>query len=95
MRKRIRLKHLWWLTFMFFVTVSLPVLAQTGKITGTVTDEKGQPLQSVSVLDPKSKKIVMTDENGKFSIEAGANSKLVFTSTGFVTSGSECVGTKT
>jgi TonB-linked SusC/RagA family outer membrane protein len=83
MRKRISLNRLWWLTFIFCMTVSLPVLAQTGKITGTVTDEKGQPLQAVTVQDPKSKKIVMTDENGKFSIEAGANSRLVFTSAGF------------
>ncbi|OQP62219.1 SusC/RagA family TonB-linked outer membrane protein [Niastella populi] len=83
MRKRISLKHRWWLTFIVCITVSLPVLAQTAKVTGTVTDEKGQPLQSVSVQDPISKKIVMTDENGKFTIEAGANSKLVFTSAGF------------
>jgi TonB-linked SusC/RagA family outer membrane protein len=77
------LKHLGWMAFIFCMVISLPVLAQTGKITGTVTDEKGQPLQSVSVQDSRSNKVVMTDENGKFSIEAGANSRLVFTSTGF------------
>ena len=83
MRKLIILKHLGWMTFIFCMVISLPALAQTGKITGTVTDEKGQPLQAVSVQDSKSNRIVMTDENGKFSIEAGANSKLVFTYTGY------------
>jgi len=81
MRKR--LKHLHWWTFIFCMAITFPVLAQTGKITGVVTDAKGQPLQAVTVQDPKTKKIVMTDENGKFSIEAAANSRLVFSSAGF------------
>lgn len=83
MRKRISLKHLHWWTFIFCMAITFPVLAQTGKITGVVTDEKGQPLPAVTVQDPKTKKVVMTDENGKFSIEAGSNSKLVFSSAGF------------
>src|SRR5689334_2753695 len=83
MRKRISLKHLHWWAFIFCMAITFPVLAQTGKVTGVVTDEKGQPLQAVTVQDPKTKKMVMTDEDGKFSIEAGENSKLVFSSTGF------------
>jgi TonB-linked SusC/RagA family outer membrane protein len=65
------------------MAITFPVLAQTGKITGMVTDEKGQPLQAVTVQDPKTMKMVMTDENGKFSIDADANSRLVFSSAGF------------
>jgi hypothetical protein len=65
------------------MAITFPVLAQTGKITGMVTDEKGQPLQAVTVQDPKTKKMVMTDENGKFTIEASENGRLVFSSTGF------------
>ncbi|HUP12580.1 MAG TPA: carboxypeptidase-like regulatory domain-containing protein, partial [Niastella sp.] len=83
MRKRTTLKHLHWWAFIFCMAITFPVLAQSGKITGTVTDEKGQPIQAVTVQDPKTKKMVMTDENGKFSIEAGENSKLVFSSAGF------------
>lgn len=83
MRKRISLKHLHWWTFIFCMAITFPVLAQTGKITGMVTDEKGQPLQAVTVQDPKTKKMVMTDENGKFTIEASENGRLVFSSTGF------------
>ncbi|HEY1202486.1 MAG TPA: carboxypeptidase-like regulatory domain-containing protein, partial [Niastella sp.] len=82
MRKS-RHKHLHWWTFIFCMAITFPVLAQTGKITGMVTDEKGQPLQAVTVQDPKTKKMVMTDENGKFSIDAPANGRLVFSSTGF------------
>ncbi|MCS3800670.1 SusC/RagA family TonB-linked outer membrane protein [Niastella sp. OAS944] len=83
MRIRIRHKHLHWWTFIFCMAITFPVLAQTGKITGMVTDEKGQPLQAVTVQDPKTKKMVMTDENGKFTIEASENGRLVFSSTGF------------
>ncbi|MBO9204415.1 TonB-dependent receptor [Niastella sp. MAH-29] len=65
------------------MVISVPVLAQTSKVTGTVTDSKGQPLAAVSVQDKKTNKAVMTDENGKFSIEAGVNSTLIFSYTGF------------
>lgn len=83
MRTRISLKHLHWWAFILCLAITFPVLAQTGKVTGMVTDEKGQPLQAVTVQDTKSKKMAMTDENGKFTIEAGTGSRLVFSSTGF------------
>ena len=76
-------RHLWWWTCILCMVISAPVLAQTNKVTGTVTDSKGQPLPAVSVQDKKTSKTVMTDESGKFSIEAGANSTLIFSYTGF------------
>jgi len=65
-------RHLWWWTFIFGMVLSQPVLAQTGKITGTVRDEKGQPLPAVSVQEKKTGKTVMTDGAGHYSIEASA-----------------------
>jgi TonB-linked SusC/RagA family outer membrane protein len=65
------------------MVICTPVLAQTSKVTGTVTDSKGQPLPAVSVQDKKTNKTVMTDEGGRFTIEAGANSTLIFSYTGF------------
>lgn len=76
-------RHLWWWTFIFCMVAAVPVQAQTGKITGTVTDEKGQPMPAVSVQDKKSGKTVVSDEKGAFSIDAPANTTLVITYTGF------------
>ncbi|MFL5746858.1 MAG: SusC/RagA family TonB-linked outer membrane protein [Niastella sp.] len=76
-------RHLWWWTCILCMVMATPVLAQTSKVTGTVTDSKGQPLPAVSVQDKKTSKTVMTDESGKFSIDAGANSTLIFSYTGF------------
>ena len=76
-------RHLWWWTCILCMVMGTPVLAQTGKVTGTVTDSKGQPLPAVSVQDKKTGKTVVTDESGKFNIDAGANGTLIFTYTGF------------
>src|SRR3954469_6189741 len=76
-------RHLWWWTCILCMVMGTPVLAQTSKVTGTVTDEKGQPLSAVSVQVKKSNKAVMTDDNGKFTIDANANATLIFTSTGY------------
>ncbi|MFC3562213.1 SusC/RagA family TonB-linked outer membrane protein [Pedobacter jamesrossensis] len=47
--------------------------AQTQKIiTGTVVDEKNQPVPGVGIKNQTSGKTVVTDANGKFSIEANA-----------------------
>jgi len=54
-------------------------------ISGTVTDEKGEPLPGVSVYDKQTKKTTSTDGNGKFMIEAGNGATLVFSFVGFDT----------
>lgn len=54
-------------------------------ISGTVTDEKGQPLPGVSVYDKQTKKTTSTDVNGKFQIEASNGATLVFSFIGFDT----------
>ncbi|WP_316797645.1 TonB-dependent receptor [Pedobacter frigidisoli] len=54
-------------------------------ISGTVTDEKGQPLPGVSVYDKQTKKTTTTDANGKFTIDATNGATLTFSYIGFET----------
>lgn len=59
------------------------IWAQNVKVTGTVTDKSGEPLVGVYVLVQGTKTGATTDVNGKYSINAPANGRLVFTSMGF------------
>ncbi len=53
-------------------------------VTGTVTDSKNIPLEGVSVFVKGSKKGVITDAQGKFTLtNVPDNARLVFTATGF------------
>ncbi|HEX6429199.1 MAG TPA: TonB-dependent receptor [Niastella sp.] len=54
------------------------------KVTGTVTDEKDQPLPGVSVQIKNSKSGVSTNEKGQFILDAPEGSTLVITATGYV-----------
>ncbi|TSD67947.1 SusC/RagA family TonB-linked outer membrane protein [Inquilinus sp. KBS0705] len=54
-------------------------------ITGLVTDENGEPLVGVSVLVKGTSTGAQTNTNGQFSIDAPANSTLVFSYVGFTT----------
>jgi TonB-dependent SusC/RagA subfamily outer membrane receptor len=52
-------------------------------ITGTVTDDNGKRLPSVTVSVKGSQIATASDSTGRFSITASSNSTLVFTSIGF------------
>ncbi|RMG29247.1 MAG: SusC/RagA family TonB-linked outer membrane protein, partial [Bacteroidetes bacterium] len=55
-------------------------------VTGTVTDENGDPLVGVTVLEKGTTRGVITDGNGKFSLDIpGESSTLVFSYIGFAT----------
>lgn len=58
---------------------------QARKITGTVKDAKGEPLLGVNVVVKGTTNGTITDLDGKFSLEAGPNSTLVFSYIGYVT----------
>ncbi|MDP4201227.1 MAG: SusC/RagA family TonB-linked outer membrane protein [Bacteroidota bacterium] len=45
------------------------------KVTGTVTDENGQPMQNVVVRERRSRVGTITDENGRFSLNIPADTK--------------------
>ncbi|MEX8548615.1 MAG: carboxypeptidase-like regulatory domain-containing protein [Mucilaginibacter sp.] len=63
------------------------VFSQSGRmISGTVTDEKNQPLPGVSVLVIGTTNGVASDMNGKYSINVNSNTSVLrFTSVGFTT----------
>jgi TonB-dependent starch-binding outer membrane protein SusC len=54
------------------------------KITGTVTDEKDQPLPGVSVQIKNSKTGVATDDKGQFTLDVPEGSTLVITAAGYI-----------
>ena len=59
--------------------------AQTLNVTGSVTDEGGEPLIGVSVTVPGSKAGTTTDIDGNYSIKADAKGRLQFSYVGYVT----------
>ena len=69
-----------WLISLFTIPQAF---AQTREITGTVTDEKGEPLPAVSVLQKGTNNGVTTNNRGVFSITVtGANPVLVISYSG-------------
>lgn len=67
------------------VFLVLIIHSNAQQITGTVVDENGQPLSNTNVVNRQSKALEITDEQGKYSIQASANDTLVFVYTGFIT----------
>ncbi|MDQ3842626.1 MAG: TonB-dependent receptor, partial [Bacteroidota bacterium] len=68
--------------FLLFLLTTVHLFAQK-TISGTVRDDKGQPMTGVSVLVKGSTTGVNTDAQGRFTITAPENSTLVFSSVGF------------
>lgn len=54
-------------------------------VTGVVTDEKGQVMPGVNVLDKTTRKGTVTDANGKYTISVAEGTKLVFSFVGYET----------
>jgi TonB-linked SusC/RagA family outer membrane protein len=70
------------LILLFLASTS--VFAQKIAITGTVNDEKGSPLPGATVLVKGTTQGVLTDTNGKYSIDVpGTNVTLVFSFVGY------------
>lgn len=77
-------KHL--LIYVFFLGCSLTMLSQETKmkVTGTVSDDSGEPLIGVSIAIKDNPGVgVTTDVEGKFGIDAFSYQVLVFTYIGF------------
>jgi TonB-linked SusC/RagA family outer membrane protein len=71
-------------TLLLIAVISFfSAFAQSKTVTGTVRDEKAQVLESVTVQNLTTKKIVLVNKNGKFSIEASPKDVLQFTYTGY------------
>ncbi|KYP14068.1 MAG: hypothetical protein A1D16_11975 [Flavihumibacter sp. CACIAM 22H1] len=70
------------LILLLFVTGGL-AFSQTGKIGGTILDENQKPLPGVSVFLKGTTRGVVTDADGKFSIDAPGNGTLIISYTGY------------
>lgn len=69
---------------LMFILISISVLAQEKKVTGTVTDETGG-LPGVSVIIKGTNRGTETDFDGKYSIKANRGDILVFSFVGLKT----------
>lgn len=68
------------------VLLAFPILlsAQTDHfVSGTVLDQNGAPIQGATVTVVGSTRGVLTDEEGRYSLQVGASGELVFTYVGF------------
>lgn len=72
------------LTLVFINLILSTATAQTISISGTVKDEKGLAIPSVSVSIKGSVGGVVANQNGEYKLNASANSILVFTYLGFI-----------
>lgn len=69
-----------------FIVITPKSVLQQGKITGTVTDEKGNPLIGVTVLVKGTTLGTITDASGKYSInDAPQNATVIFSFIGMTT----------
>ena len=71
------------LLIALFIASGFASYGQERVVTGKVFAFKDSPLTNVTIVSKKSKKEVLTDINGRFSIEVAKNDKLVFTGAGF------------
>src|SRR5579862_4881762 len=68
-----------------FAALLLPLLSLAQQnITGKVTDEKGNPLESVSVLVKGTNRGTQTDKSGSFTLSVDGNATLLFSYTGYI-----------
>ena len=74
-----------WMTALFVLFLSLPALAQRITVTGTVTDEYGEPVIGGSVVAQGNTTGTATDIDGNFTISVDANGTLVFSGVGYET----------
>lgn len=85
-----RLKRIHLIVFFlspFLLLLSVQLSSQNSKysISGKVTDERGKPIEAVSISVKSGAAHVISKPDGSFSIDADAKSVLVFSSIGFVT----------
>lgn len=69
---------------LFIQLFAFNLVAQTSVIQGTVSDEKGAPIEAISVTDNDGLSGTFTDENGQFEIPVTLPTTLTFSSIGFI-----------
>ncbi len=62
---------------------SVLAFAQTRAVTGTVRDDKGEPVPFATVTEAGTRNAVQADANGNFTIRIGEGGRLAISATGF------------
>lgn len=75
-------KHRFFLLCCFICIFNFVSVAQIRSVKGKVSDQSGQPLEGVSVVEKISNKATVTDKLGNYSIDVSDKSVLVFTYVG-------------
>jgi TonB-linked SusC/RagA family outer membrane protein len=76
-----------WLLLLFFVVFAGAAYAQTTSVTGRVTDENGEVMSGVMIMDKNTPNVAaFSDANGNYVLQlTSANPVLVFSYLGYVT----------
>ena len=87
-KPRLPMKRASWLKNLFLIAcmllVTMPAFSQNKTVTGTVTDATGEPLIGASVLQQGTNNGVITDIDGKYSIQVPPETTLEFSYVGMV-----------
>ncbi|MDD3079723.1 MAG: TonB-dependent receptor [Paludibacter sp.] len=87
----IKMRFFGFLLLMFF---SLPLVAQTTNVTGRITDEKGELMIGVSVMEKGTTNGAVTDINGTYNIKVSSKSAVIVVSyIGYETQEKKLTGT--
>lgn len=87
---------IFWLVIFCIYLFPAGAYAQSGSITGTVKDERGDPLPGVNVKENGTQNFTRTDASGKYQIVLkNAKSTLTFTFIGFAKQEQSVSGTRT
>ena len=73
------------LIVIYLLFASLPLFAQVKTVSGTVHDDKGQPVSGASIMIRGTSKGITSGSDGKFTIQAADNAMLVISYVGFAT----------
>lgn len=83
------------LAVLFACLMPLSLLAQNIQLTGTVTDNSGEPVIGVSVLEKGTTNGLITDIDGNFSINVPSNATILISYVGYITQEIPVNGRKT
>lgn len=72
-----------WLSMLMALCLTLPALAQTISVRGTVVDSAGEPLMGASVIAQGTTVGVATDFDGNFTIQVAPDATLVVSYVGY------------
>src|SRR5688572_13098534 len=78
---RLRILLLWAALFTFPLSINLS--AQTIKISGTIINQSNSPVPGASVTVKNTNRFAITDEAGRFTIDASAGNVLIITMIGY------------